>query len=95
MEGEVDCFGEDTNCPSHFLVCLGACCGQGAHHPAWQGPGTQLSAPGVAGGASSLSPLASALREPRALVEGCFSYDVILIVVQMSLDPTITRLSCW
>lgn len=65
------------------------------HHPAWQGPGTQLSAPGVAGGASSLSPLASALREPRALVEGCFSYDVILIVVQMSLDPTITRLSCW
>lgn len=39
------------------------------------------------------SPLASTLREPRALAEGCFCYDVILIAVQMSLDPTITRLA--
>lgn len=63
------------------------------HHHAWQGSGTRLSALGVAGGTSSHSPLASALREPRALAEGCFSYDVILTVVQMSLDPTITRLA--
>lgn len=64
-----------------------------AHHPAWQGLATQLSALGVAGGTSPHSPLASALREPRALAEGCFSYDVIPIAVQMSLDPTITRLA--
>lgn len=66
-----------------------------AHHPAWQGPETQLPALGVAGGGgtSPHTPLASALREPRALAEGCFSYDVILIAVQMSLDLTITRLS--
>lgn len=27
------------------------------------------------------------------MAEGCFSYDVILIAVQMSLDLTITRLA--
>lgn len=67
-------------------------CGQGPPL-CMEGPETQLPALAVAGGTSPHSPLASALREPRALAEGCFSYDVILIAVQMSLDLTITRLA--
>lgn len=94
MEGES--IGEDSSCPSQFWACLGTWLWARPTTLQWQGPETQPLALGVAGGeggTSPHSPLASALREPRALAEGCFSYDVILTAVQMSLDPTITRLA--
>lgn len=91
--GKVDCVGEDSSCPSHFWACLGTWLW--ARPTTLHGRGLRLSFQlwELQGGTSPHSPLASALREPRALAEGCFSYDVILIAVQMSLDPTITRLA--